>query len=356
VSGSEAALPASSPIIEVRDLVKVYGGGRGPAKQDQVRAVDGISFSVGRGEFFGFLGPNGAGKTTTIRIIATLLGKTLGEVRVAGWDVERDGASIRRIIGYAGQSVGVDGELTGRENLTLMGHFYHLPTPTIRERVDELLDILQLQEAADRPAYTYSGGMRKRLDLGSGLVHKPQILFLDEPTTGLDPQTRNAVWEYVRRLHRDEGTTIFLTTQYMEEADQLCERLAIIDGGKIVTMGTPAELKAAIGDDVVTLRLPQDDRFDARRAQALALVRAVPGVQSASPFDQGVTARTRNGGATLLEIVRRLESERIAVNEVAVSHPTLDQVFLQHTGRAMRVEEVKPSSRSGYGPRGMRRR
>ncbi|MGA7860571.1 MAG: ATP-binding cassette domain-containing protein [Thermoplasmata archaeon] len=356
MSEGQVPIPGTSPIIEVHDLVKIYGGGRGPTGQEVVRAVDGISFSIGDGEFFGFLGPNGAGKTTTIKIITTLLGKTSGQVSVAGHDLDREGEAIRKIIGYAGQSAGVDGELTGRENLMLMGRFYHLPTQIITDRVEQLLDILQLKDAADRPAFTYSGGMRKRLDLGSGLVHRPQILFLDEPTTGLDPQTRNAVWEYIRKLHREEGTTIFLTTQYMEEADQLCERLAIIDGGKIVTSGTPRELKAAIGDDVVTLRLPQDEHFETARVQALALVQGVPGVQSASPFDQGVTARTRNGGATLLEIVRRLESERIAVNEVAIAHPTLDQVFLQHTGRAMRVEEVKPSSRSGYGPRGMRRR
>jgi len=346
-----------APTIVVKDLVKVYGGrGVGPSGSEVVRAVDNVSFTVPEGEFFGFLGPNGAGKTTTIKIIATLLGKTSGRVTVGGHDVDREGEAVRKIIGYAGQSAGVDGELTGRENLTLMGHFYHLPSRVVSDRVEELLDILQLQDAADRPAYTYSGGMRKRLDLGSGLVHDPKILFLDEPTTGLDPQTRNAVWDYVRKIHRDNGTTIFLTTQYMEEADQLCERLAIIDGGRIVTSGTPRDLKAAIGDDVVTLRLPQNDRFEAVRAQALLLVKGVPGVQSAAPFDQGVTARTRNGGATLLEIVRQLESEHIAVNEVAVSHPTLDQVFLQHTGRAMRVEEVKANNRSGWGMRGMRAR
>ncbi|MGI0053444.1 MAG: ATP-binding cassette domain-containing protein [Thermoplasmata archaeon] len=343
--------------IEVADLVKVYGGrGAGADGVDTVRAVDGVTFSVSEGEFFGFLGPNGAGKTTTIRIIATLLGKTSGRVTVGGHDVEREGEAIRRMIGYAGQSAGVDGELTGRENLILMGRFYHLPAHLIHDRVEELLDILQLQEAADRPAFTYSGGMRKRLDLGSGLVHRPKILFLDEPTTGLDPQTRNAVWEYVRNLHRELGTTIFLTTQYMEEADQLCERLAIIDRGRIITSGSPAELKSAIGEDVLTLRLPQDERFEAARERVLTLVRAVPGVRSASGFDRGVSARAMNGGATLLEIVRRLESEGISVNEVAISHPTLDQVFLEHTGRAMRVEEVKPVSRSGFGMRGMRRR
>src|SRR5207249_4519058 len=219
----KVAVPRASKdsVIDVRHLVKVYGG-RG---QEEIKAVNDVSFSVGEGEFFGFLGPNGAGKTTVIRIITTLLAKTSGSVRVAGLDVERDGLDIRRIIGYTGQSIGVDGELTGRENLWLIGRLYHMPSSLVDERVEELLDVLQLKDAADRRAYTYSGGMRRRLDLGAGLVHHPRVLFLDEPTTGLDPQTRAAVWEYLRRLHREEKMTIFLTTQYMEEADQLCQRI-----------------------------------------------------------------------------------------------------------------------------------
>src|SRR2546427_1162533 len=253
-SKKTAAILRSSKdsVIDVRHLVKVYGG-RG---QEEIKAVNDVSFSVGAGEFFGFLGPNGAGKTTVIRIITTLLAKTSGSIRVAGLDVERDGLDIRRIIGYTGQSIGVDGELTGRENLWLIGRLYHMPNSLVEQRVDELLDILQLKDAADRRAYTYSGGMRRRLDLGAGLVHHPRILFLDEPTTGLDPQTRAAVWEYLRRLHREENMTIFLTTQYMEDA------------------------------------------------------------------------------------------EKVPVHQVALAHPTLDEVFLQHTGRQMRVEEVKPMSRS----------
>jgi ABC-2 type transport system ATP-binding protein len=336
------------PIIEVHNLVKVYGAGRGSGAGQSVRAVDGISFSIAEGEFFGFLGPNGSGKTTTIKVITTLLGRTSGSVSVAGFDLDRDGAAIRQRIGYAGQSIGVDGDLTGRENLTLMGHLYHLPRSLIRDRVSELLDLLQLGEAADRPAYTYSGGMRRRLDLGSGLVHQPSILFLDEPTTGLDPQTRNAVWEYLRRLHREDGVTVFLTTQYMEEADQLCERLAIIDHGRIVAEGTPSELKAGIGADSVTIRLPQDEKFDRHQAQALAVVRRVTGVASVAPFELGVTVHARNGGAALVEILRLLEAQHVPVKEVAVSPPTLDQVFLQHTGREMRVEEVKPMTRPGF--------
>src|SRR6266545_613620 len=264
------AAPARSSkgsVIDVRHLVKVYGGGG----QEEVKAVNDVSFSVSEGEFFGFLGPNGAGKTTVIRIITTLLAKTSGSIRVAGMDVERDGAEIRRIIGYTGQSIGVDGELTGRENLWLIGRLYHMPKSLVEERVEELLDVLQLKDAADRRAYTYSGGMRRRLDLGAGLVHHPRVLFLDEPTTGLDPQTRNAVWEYLRRLHKEEKMTIFLTTQRSEEADQLCQRIAIIDQGKIVAEGSPADLKAAIGADIITVRITRDEAFEQSRDRALEI-------------------------------------------------------------------------------------
>jgi ABC-2 type transport system ATP-binding protein len=337
----------SNAMIEVADLVKVYGG-NGGASGGSVRAVDGISFRVGAGEFFGFLGPNGSGKTTTIKVLTTLLRPTSGTIRVGGYDVVRDAPKVRQNLGYAGQSIGVDGDLTGRENLRLIGHLYHLPKTVVRERVEELLEVLQLTSAADRPANTYSGGMRRRLDLGSGLVHHPPLLFLDEPTTGLDPQTRNAVWEYLRKLHAEERTTVFLTTQYMEEADQLCERLAIMDHGRIVATGSPQELKAAIGADLVTIRLPHDVAFESTRARALLLVRNVPGVEGAVEFEQGVTMRARNGGATLVEVLRRLESEHIPVNEVAVAPPTLDQVFLQHTGREMLVEEVRPASRTHW--------
>jgi daunorubicin resistance ABC transporter ATP-binding subunit len=316
-----------------------------------VRAVDGVSFSVEEGEFFGFLGPNGSGKTTTIKVITTLLAKTSGTVRVAGLDVAAEGAAIRKLIGYTGQSIGVDGELTGRENLMLIGRLYHMPSKLIEDRVAELLQVLQLTEAADRRAYTYSGGMRRRLDLGAGLVHRPRLLFLDEPTTGLDPQTRAAVWDYLQRLHREEGMTIFLTTQYMDEADRLCERLAIIDQGRIVAEGSPAQLKAAIGADVVTIRLAKDERFGATQARALAAVRRAKGVRKATPFDEGVSVHAADGGAALPEILRVLDAERIPLAQVAMAHPTLDEVFLQHTGRQMRVEEVKPMTRAGFGQR-----
>jgi ABC-2 type transport system ATP-binding protein len=340
-------------LIEVEGLVKVYGG-HGRRQTDSVRAVDGVSFTVEEGEFFGFLGPNGSGKSTTIKIITTLLAKTSGTVRVGGLDVEKDSEALRRLIGYTGQSIGVDGELTGRENLTLIGHLYKLPRALVEERVKELLEVLQLTEAADRLAYTYSGGMRRRLDLGSGLMHRPRLLFLDEPTTGLDPQTRAAVWDYLARLHREEGMTIFLTTQYMDEADRLCERLAIIDKGRIVAEGSPAQLKASIGGDVVTVRIARDERFQAVQARVVAVARATRGVRDVLPFDEGVSVHAEDGSATLLELLRRLDAERVTVQQVAMAHPTLDEVFLQVTGRQMRVEEVKPMSRMG-GP-GQRRR
>src|SRR2546426_4257603 len=313
----------SNGVIDVRGLVKVYGGGR----QEKVKAVDDVSFSVGEGEFFGFLGPNGGGKSTVIKIITPLLAKTSGSIHVAGLDVDKQGAEIRRIIGYTGQSIGVDGELTGRENLWLIGRLYHMPNALVNERVDELLEVLQLKDAADRRAYTYSGGMRRRLDLGAGLVHHPRVLFLDQPTTGLDPPTPDAVWEYLQRLHREERMTIFLTTQYMEEADQLCGRIAIIDQGKIVAEGSPAELKAGIGADVITVRIARDEAFDRSRERALAIVKVVAGVSLATVYDEGVSAHTANGGGTLLEILRRLDAEKVPVLQVALAHPTLDEVF-----------------------------
>ena len=337
----------SRPIIDVRNLVKVYSKGR----QDEVKAVDDVTFSVAEGEFFGFLGPNAAGKTTTIRIITTLLARTKGSVRVAGLDIDKEGTAIRRMIGYTGQSAGVDGDLTGRENLDFIGRLYHLPGNVIRERVEELLEVLQLTDSADRLAFTYSGGMRRRLDLGAGLMNHPRILFLDEPTTGLDPQTRNAVWEYLRKLHKDDGTTIFLTTQYMEEADRLCQRLAIIDFGKIVAEGSPEKLKAAIGSDVVTIRLQKDERFDENQKRALAAIEKVQGVKSVRPFDEGVSVQAENAGATLLEIARLLDADKIPLQEVALSRPTLDEVFIMHTGREMRPEEVRPVTRYMRGRR-----
>ena len=229
-------------MVLVEELVKVYPGG--------TRAVEGIDFTVARGEFFGFLGPNGAGKTTTMKILSTLLKKTSGRVVIAGYDVDHDPKSVRRAIGFAMQEVGLDDLSTGRDFLVLQGLLYGLSRAEARRRGEELLELVGLTAVAKRKVGTYSGGMRRRIDLVAALMHRPPMLFLDEPTTGLDPQSRLAIWEYLSRLNR-EGVTIFLTTQMMEEADRLCQRIAIIDRGQIVADGSPQTLKADVGGDVI---------------------------------------------------------------------------------------------------------
>jgi len=332
-------------IIEVRDLVKVYNG--------NVRAVDGISFHVARGEVFGFLGPNGAGKSTTIKVLTTLLQKTEGKATIDGIDVEKDPAAIRKIIGYASQEVSVDDDLTGRENLRLQCMFHHLHKADAEKRVNEILKATGLEDAADRRAGTYSGGMRKRLDLATAIITRPKLLFLDEPTTGLDPQNRVAMWEYIQKLN-DEGTTIFLTTQYMEEADRLADRLCIVDQGKIVAGGTPASLKAEIGADVVELALKENGGTGAREKARAALGR-LPGVQEMKDYEGGIMVFAKNGPSLVAEIVRSLDGAGIQIAQLSLSSPSLDDVFVKHTGRKLRVEEVKPMGRTPFGNRRRRR-
>jgi ABC-2 type transport system ATP-binding protein len=259
-------------IITVKDLVEVYADG--------TKAVDGISFDVREGEFFGFLGPNGAGKSTTIKILTTLLRKTSGSATVAGYDIDKHAGAIRKLIGVENQETVVESDLTGRENLILQGHFQHLHGESLEQRVDELLKLVELTDVAGRRAGHYSGGMKKRLDLASALVHSPKVIFLDEPTTGLDPQSRAAIWEYLQRLNKDEGITIFLTTQYMEEADKLCRQLAIIDQGKIVSTGSPAELKSEVGADTIKLSLEDGtsdskEQLNTRAKETLAKIQGV---------------------------------------------------------------------------------
>ncbi len=328
-------------IVEVENLTKVF--------DPNIRAVDGVSFQVQRGEVLGFLGPNGAGKSTTIKVLTTLLRKTSGKATIDGLDVEKDAAAVRRIIGYAAQDVGVDDDLTGRENLRFQCRFYHVPAGEIDGRVNELLKTVDLVEAADRRAGTYSGGMRKRLDLASALIHRPKLLFLDEPTTGLDPQNRRALWAYIKSLNA-EGTTIFLTTQYMEEADQLADRLSIIDQGKIVAAGTPGSLKAEIGADVVQVTL-KDDGVPDVRAKARAALIAIPGIKDVQEYDGSIAIYAQSGSTLVPQIVRALDGAKAEVARLTLSGPSLDDVFLKHTGRKMRVEEVKPQGRTAFGPR-----
>jgi len=332
-----------SDIITVKDLVEVYSDG--------TKAVDNISFNVQEGDFFGFLGPNGAGKSTTIKILTTLLRKTSGSVIVAGHDLDAEASEIRKIIGVQSQDTTVDGDLTGRENLMLQGHFQQLETSQIKARVAELMKLVELESAADKRARNYSGGMKKRLDLATALIHKPRLLFLDEPTTGLDPQSRTVIWNYLQKLNKEEGTTIFLTTQYLEEADRLCKRLAIIDFGKIVASGTPAELKRQIGADSIKVSL---ENCIKDKVHATELLKSMTGVTEVieTPAEECLTVYAKDGGTLIADIVRALDSSDIRLTSVTFSSPSLDDVFIRHTGRRIRAEElVKAPSRMFGGRR-----
>jgi len=327
-------------IIDVSQLAKTYGDG--------TKAVKGISFNVSEGEFFGFLGPNGAGKSTTIKILTTLLRKTSGSASVAGFDVDSDGAKIRKIIGVQNQDTVVDEDLTGRENMTLQGELQQMHGQALNERVDELLKIVDLVDAADKRAGFYSGGMKKRLDLATTLVHDPKILFLDEPTTGLDPQSRAAIWAYLKRLN-EQGITIFITTQYLEEVDRLCRRLAIVDLGEIVAQGTPGELKHEIGADSISLGFENStmNGGDTRSKAKELLEKKFDGISNIVNSDIGLTVYAKNGGFLVPEIVRAFDDAKIGLSSIGVSSPTLDDVFLKHTGKRIRVEEVSSANYRG---------
>jgi ABC-2 type transport system ATP-binding protein len=316
--------PDASPragAVEARELSRTFKGG--------IEAVRGIDLNVAQGEVFGFLGPNGAGKTTTVRMLCTLLPPTSGSARVAGVDVIRDSAEVRRRIGVALQEIGLDPVQTGRELLELQCGLYGIKGASASARAQELLELLGLTEAADRRTKTYSGGMKRRLDLASALVHSPAVLFLDEPTTGLDPASRLTVWDEVRRINAS-GTTVFLTTQYLEEADKLCDRLAIIDAGRIVAEGTPERLKAEMGHDVVSVTL------EGAEAEATkAAIGDLPGLERVVAEPDRLALYVEDGAASIAEIVRRLDREGIRVGAISVSRPSLDDVFLEATGRRL---------------------
>jgi daunorubicin resistance ABC transporter ATP-binding subunit len=316
-------------MIQVENLVKVYPGG--------VKALSGIDFSVGRGEFFGFLGPNGAGKSTTIKILSTLLKKTSGQVSVAGLDVERSSMDVRRTIGFAMQEVGLDDLSSGRDFLVMQGLLYKLGRREASKRAEELLELVGLTDVAGRKVGTYSGGMRRRIDLAGALVHRPEVLFLDEPTTGLDPQSRLAIWDHLNELH-SQGTTILLTTQMMDEADHLCERLAIIDNGLIVAEGAPETLKDEMGDDVV--RIPLGSSSDGIRERGQSLVNAPSYVTGSAVDDEGLVINVRDGDASAPALLKLLIENEMEIARLAVSRPTLDDVFLKHTGRTIRADSA----------------
>jgi ABC-2 type transport system ATP-binding protein len=318
-------------IITVKDLVEVYADG--------TKAVDNISFNVKEGEFFGFLGPNGAGKSTTIKVLTTLLRKTSGHAQVAGYDLDKSPKEIRKAIGVLSQETSLDVDLTGRENLRLQGRLQQLHDPILEERVDELLKLVQLEDVAKKPAGRYSGGMRKRLDLASALIHKPKLLFLDEPTTGLDAQSRAAIWDYLEELNKKEGITIFLTTQYLEEADRLCRELSIIDHGKLIANGSPSELKAALGGDTITLTL-KDGTDAALRSKTKEILKTIPEVTNVMDSDGGIVAYSKNAGQIIADVVTSLDRNNIRPAFLSISSPTLDDVFLRQTGRRIRSDEL----------------
>jgi ABC-2 type transport system ATP-binding protein len=311
--------PAGGAAVSVSGLEKSYGS---------VRALCGVDLEVQPGTVLGLLGPNGAGKTTIIRILTTLLAPDAGEARVDGLDVVRDAARLRERIGLAGQYAAVDENLTGLENLTMVGRLYGLPRAAAKRRGQELLDRFELLDAASRATKTYSGGMRRRLDLAAALVAEPPVLFLDEPTTGLDPRSRLQLWETIEGLVAD-GTTVLLTTQYLDEADRLASEIAVIDHGRVIAGGTPDELKDRVGGERLEIRLDE-------AAHAQAAVSALAAMTDDEPGIAGdlVTVGVRNRGGAIVEAVRRLDEASVGVEDIALRRPTLDDVFLALTGHA----------------------
>src|SRR5579884_3488204 len=318
---SSVTSDTSDAAIAARALRRTFKGG--------IEAVRDIDLTVETGEIFGFLGPNGAGKTTTVRMLCTLLPPSAGSATVAGLDVVKDAAEVRRRIGVALQEIGLDPVQTGRELLELQCGLYGITGERARERTETLLELVGLTDAANRRTKTYSGGMKRRLDLASALVHSPDVLFLDEPTTGLDPASRLTIWDEVRRINAG-GSTVFLTTQYLEEADKLCDRLAIIDDGRIVAEGTPQRLKAEMGHDVVSVSL--DGADPAATEAALA---GLPGLERVVAEPGALALYVDDGANSIAEIVRRLDRDRILVGAISVARPSLDDVFLKATGRRL---------------------
>jgi ABC-2 type transport system ATP-binding protein len=326
----DAATPRSSA-IETHGLIKTYPGG--------VRALDGLTFAVERGTVFGLLGPNGAGKSTAIKILTTLSRPDSGQARVAGFDVLREPQQVRRSIGCVAQRSGVDMESTGRENLTLQGQLYGMRGPELATRAAELLERFRLTKSADLVARTYSGGMQRKLDVAMGLIHRPQVLFLDEPTTGLDPEARADLWEEIARLSR-EGLTILLTTHYLDEADRLAERLAIVDRGKVVVEGTPEQLKAELRGDSIEIDLAANDSGALPLQETvLSALEKVSGVRDVTLNGVALHARADLGATAVPAMLAALESQAARVASVKVSRPSLDDVYLRYTGRTFEQAE-----------------
>ena len=315
-----------SPAIEAKNLRKTYGS---------VTAIDDLSLTINSGEIFGLLGPNGAGKSTTLRILITVLQPTTGSAKVLGHDVVEEADIVRSLIGYVPQERAIDRFLTGREHLELLGDLYHLPKAQAQQRIQELLKLVNLEEQADRPAKTYSGGMKRKLDIACGLLPNPKIVFLDEPTLGLDVQSRLRIWEYIRQL-REQGITIVMTTNYLEEADRLCDRLAIIDGGKIKVIGSPKELKAGLGGDSLSLMIKETqlEKLDQLNESIMSL----SFVREVRKMDNGLNVRVESPEKSLpavLDVASRLDCQ---IDGIEYHRPRLDDVFVSYTGHALKGE------------------
>jgi len=322
-------------MIEASELRKGYG---------EVQAIDGLSFAVAPGTIFGLLGPNGAGKSTTVKVLTTLARPDAGSARVAGHDVLREPANVRRRIGVVAQRSGVDRDLTGRENLRLQGHLQGLRGRALDDRVDHLLERFGLADAARRVARTYSGGMQRRLDIAMGLVHRPEVLFLDEPTTGLDPDVRATMWQEIGRLQADEGLTILLTTHYMEEADRLASQVAIVDRGRVVARGTPTELKASLDGDAVHVEL----EAASRNGDIQDALRDVAGLSEVLVEGRALHARAADGARAVPAVLAALDAHSVPVATVTVARPSLDDVYLRYAGRSFASAE-RPDNRQNEG-------
>jgi len=313
--------------IEIKELTKKF---------NDFTAVDSVSFDIKKGELFGLLGPNGAGKTTTISMLSTILKQTAGTAKVNGFDI-KDQDNVRRSIGIVFQDPSLDDELTGRENLDFHGRLYHMPASLRKQRINEVLKLVALEDKEHMQVKTYSGGMKRRLEIARGLIHHPKILFLDEPTLGLDPQTRRNIWEYIERLNKEEKLTIVLTTHYMEEADYLCSRVAIIDHGKIIALDTPENLKNIMGGDVLTL-----ETNDAEKLKGLL---KFDWIKEMKIFDGKLNVTVNNGEKVIPKIMSIADAHNIKINSVNLKKPTLEDVFIHYTGRAMREEEASATDR-----------
>jgi ABC-2 type transport system ATP-binding protein len=333
-------VPTSPTALDAVDLIKTYrSGGR---KKQEVRALDGVSFSVPAGIVFGLLGPNGAGKSTTVKILTTLSRADSGTARVMGLDVVKDQAKVRLAIGYVSQKSGADPEASGRENLILGGRIYGLTRSQAQRRSDELLERFGLAEAGARLVRTYSGGMQRKLDIALGLVHQPRVLFLDEPTTGLDPEARADMWAEIARLSGDDGLTVLLTTHYLEEADRLASQLAIVDRGRVVAEGSPESLKAELRGDAIQIDLVHAETL----GHARLLVERLPGVGEIHVDGATLRARVDSGSAAVPAVIGVLDEDGIAVASVTMSRPSLDDVYLRHTGRSFDTADRTENGRA----------